>query len=286
MNLVFDHKTFLEQEQERGTHLIETLQRPKYRRLKHPELSRRNAVYLYANNPTARVRFARVFLSGVMDHLKSRSGGDRLKGAVYLVTFALERFCCPLKEAERYDLRPLQAWVRQAVEGLSYLGMTEAAFYSNKSLPGQEKEPTVSWHVHLLVWGVSRPTLKTLVDGVSAKHPSLIPGLPSGHYRLIKPKDLASKTLYMLKSPQEYRVWPVKEEVIDPETGEITVHVTDRYRQKSRDLRPKDRVRMCAALQDRYLDWMMLGGGAGKDLLRSIRKQGCSTLIERPCMRG
>ena len=53
--------------------------------------------------------------------------------------------------------------------------------------------------------------------------------------------------------------------------GLVLDSVTGRYRQKSRDLRPKDQVRMCAVLRDRYLDWMMLGGGAGKDLLRSIR---------------
>jgi hypothetical protein len=115
--------------------------------------------------------------------------------------------------------------------------------------------------------------LKALVDAVSAKYPSLIADLPSADYRLIKPEHLEGKVLYMLKSPHEYRVWPKKDEVIDPETGEITVQSTGRYRQKSRKLRRGDQVRLFRVMQDRYLDHLMLGGGAGRDLLLSIREK-------------
>jgi hypothetical protein len=72
--------------------------------------------------------------------------------------------------------------------------------------PERDQRQTISWHVHLLVWGVSRAALKALVDEVS-EAPSLVPGPPSADYRLIRPEHLDGKILYILKSPREYRVW-------------------------------------------------------------------------------
>jgi len=242
-------------------------------------------------------------LETVKSHLQSPTDESLLRCPVYLVTFALERFCCSVAEARTYDLRPLQAWVRQRMEGLSYLGMVDVAFYSNISVDtgvypipeGDEAEKvrplerdrrqTVSWHVHLFVWGVPRAQLKALVDEVNAtlahgvpKNPSLVPGLRAADYREVKPKYFEGKVLYILKSPREYRVWDEKEELIDWETGEIMVELTGRFRQKSRRLRRGDGVRIFRVMQDRYLDWMMLGGGAGRDLLLSIRKEALKPL--------
>lgn len=267
------------------------------------ELDFRGALYLYANNPKARVRFARIFLEAVKSHLKSPTNEDLLKCPVYLVTFALKRFACSMEDAKTYDLRPLQAWVRQKMEGFSYLGMVDVAFYSNVNvqtgvypLPEKEEAKKVkpserdrgqmaSWHVHLLVWGVPRARLKTLVDEVnvmlangSPKNPSLVDGLRAADYRQVKSERFEGKVLYILKSPREYRVWPEKEEVIDPETGEIAQPLTGRFIQRSRVLRCGDGVRMFQVMQDRYLDGMMLGGGAGRDLLWSIRKEALKPL--------
>jgi hypothetical protein len=260
------------------------------------ELEFRGSLYLYANNTKARVQFGRAFLDTLRRPLQSPRDKNLLRCPIYLVTFTLKRFCCSVEEAKDYDLRPLQAWVRQQMEGLSYLGMVEAAFYSNFNvqtglcvLPDEDEAKkvktsernrgqTISWHVHLLVWGVPRAVLKALVDEVSAKHPSLVPGLPSADYRLIPPEHFDGKILYILKSPREYRVWLKKREETDPDTGEITVQPTERYRQKSRRLRRGDGVRMFQVMHDRYLDGMMLGGGAGRYLLRSIRKEALQPL--------
>jgi hypothetical protein len=43
------------------------------------------------------------------------------------VKFTLKKFCCSIEEAATYDLNAFQAWVRQTMEGLSYLGMVECA---------------------------------------------------------------------------------------------------------------------------------------------------------------
>jgi hypothetical protein len=288
-------------ERQLATNLKEVMER-KRRVIGAQELQRANSVYLYANNPEARAGFSRVFLSTLTDHLKSPVNEDRLRTPVYLVTFALRRFCCPIQEAAGFDLKPLQAWVRQAMEGMSYLGFVEAAFYSNLTLGPEAKKArvkpkietkhrnkpttkkrhgTISWHVHLIVWGTSRATLKATVDDISAKHPSLITGLPAADYRRIRPEHFAGKVLYILKVPREYRVWPKKQEVIDPETGEITTHATGRFTQKSRIMRSGDQVRMFEVMRDRYLDLMMLGGGAGKDLLLAIREEALKPLRAR-----
>jgi hypothetical protein len=241
--------------------LKDVIERRKLKVIGAQELQRANSVYLYANNPEARARFSKIFLSNLTDHLKSPRQEDRLRCPVYLVTIALKRFCCPIKDAAAFDLKPLQAWVRQAMEGMSYLGFVEAALYSNMTLGPEAKKGqvkvkiesktttttttttkkrhgTISWHVHLIVWGASRAMLKATVDDISAKHPSLITGLPSADYRRIRPEHFAGKVLYILKSPREYRVWPKKQEVIDPETGEITTHATGRFTQKKPDHAP------------------------------------------------
>src|SRR5215211_658728 len=86
------------------------------------------------------------------------------------------RFCCPIQDATEFDLKRLQGWMRQAMEGTSYLGFVEAALYSNLTLGPEAKKGqvkpkierktmtatkskkrhgTISWHVHLIVWGTS-----------------------------------------------------------------------------------------------------------------------------------
>jgi hypothetical protein len=271
MTITTNQRMFIQTEEDLGTRLLKALGRPKYKALDPSELQHLNAVYHFANNPCARVRFARIFVSSVINHLTSGPNQQHLRCEVYLVTFALKRFCCSLKDADCYDLRPLQAWVREVMGDLSYIGMVEAALYTNKSLKLEEREPTVSWHVHILAWDVTRAKLRGLVDEISTEHQSLIEGLPAADYRRVAPVHLASKALYMLKSPREYRIWPKKEEVVDTVTGEIEIRRTGRFRQKSRLLRRREQIQMFEVMRDRYLDWMMVGGGAGRELLLSIR---------------
>src|SRR5215204_3520063 len=127
-------------ERQIAANLKEAIERQKRRVIGVQELQRSNSVYLYANNPNARSRFSRVFLSTLSDHLKSPVREDRLRCPVYLVTIALKRFWCPIQDAGGFDLKPLQAWVRQVMEGTSYLGFVEAALYSNLTLEPEAKK--------------------------------------------------------------------------------------------------------------------------------------------------
>ncbi|GEO17787.1 hypothetical protein MAE02_54830 [Microvirga aerophila] len=169
------------------------------------------------------------------------------------------------------------------MQGYSYIGMTEAALYSNWSMKPGSKDKTVLWHVHLFVWRTNRASLKALVDEINNNHESLIPTLCPADYRQIPCDHFIGKVLYLLKSPQEYRVWSSKDEVVDPETGEIMLQLNGRYRQKSRALRPVDQVRAFRFLRNRYLDHLMLAGGEGKALLTAIRWKALEPLRFHQC---
>jgi hypothetical protein len=274
-------KTFQKAELKVGNRLRQKLQGLG----EHPSRYRnelvRGSIYLFANNPEARVCFAKACLDTLAAFFEITPDADCANRAVYHVTLAPRRFCCPLGKAADTNLRPLQAWVRQMMQGHSYIGMVEAAYYSNWDLEPGGKDKTVSWHVHLLVWGASRASLKTLVDEINERHDSLIPFLRAADYRKIPSSLLIDKALYMLKSPQEYRVWLGKREVVDPDTGEIVLQPSGRYRQRSRPLRPIDQVRVYRFMRDRYLDHMMVGGGTGSELLKAIRRKALEPLHSR-----
>jgi hypothetical protein len=120
--------------------------------------------------------------------------------------------------------------------------------------------------------------LKTLVDDINEHQECLVPTLRPADYRQIPREHLIGKALYLLKSPQEYRVWLSKEETDDPDTGEITLQSNGRYRQKSRALRPADQVRVYHFMRNRYLDHLMMAGGAGRELLKAVRRQALEPL--------
>jgi hypothetical protein len=91
--------------------------------------------------------------------------------------------------------------------------------------------------------------------------------------------EALGKTLYMLKAPQsEHRVYPMKAEEIDEETGEFLRRPTGRFKQKKRPLRSGDMAKMCKVLAEKCLDQLAFAGGAGKPVLKAIRADALAPL--------
>ncbi|WP_262273059.1 hypothetical protein [Microvirga yunnanensis] len=192
-------------------------------------------------------------------------------GPLHFVTIACRRFSCAVDGGAAFDVQQVQSHARQALHGFNYLGMVEVAYYGNIGLaPGVRG--ALCFHVHAIVWGVSAHRLNRALAAVDAREQSLLPGVRPTDRRSLTVNRLPGKLLYMLKSPsKEYRVYPMRGEFTDQETGEITVGPTGKWRQLKQRLRFGGLVAARSALVDRYLDRLAFAGGAGISLLNRIR---------------
>jgi hypothetical protein len=177
--------------------------------------------------------------------------------------------CCTTDEPQKIPIRKFRKRLRPRVEGLNYVGMIEPAFYVNLCQGARYKgRRAVSWHAHLIVWGVSTSELKRLVAEWNSEgvYQSIADGIPAAHREEINPRTFSTAVCYTLKSPANgYRLR--KREVIT-EHGEIV----SKFTQWKQRLRPGERVRLFHLTKHLYLDQMSLAGGRGVSLLRGIKK--------------
>jgi len=74
-----------------------------------------------------------------------------------------------------------------------------------------------------------------------------------------------------MKAPtMEYKVYPMRQTVIDKTTGELSKADTGRFRQRTYKMRPGKRALMCELLRGRCIDHMIFGQGEGKRMALSI----------------
>ena len=227
------------------------------------ELDPRATNYLYANNTDARIRFARV---------AARQIGEMAEGsnqAFSWVTLAPKKFVVAEQAAASFDPKRIQAWTRQELHGLNFIGMVEPALYTNVGDIMAGIRRVVAWHVHVISWGVSEARLAAIMDGINRRYDALLPGVDPAFGVPLANEDVVGKALYMLKAPMsEYRVYAKRATRFDRETGEITTPTTGRFKQKKQALRPGDMVRMCNVLADKHLHRLLFAGGRGVRCLK------------------
>lgn len=226
-----------------------------------------SALYLPANNHAARIDYTRIATAHVIPFTESLPGST----PVFWVTLIAERFTDPLDRAGDFDPFPLQQWARAILPGCSFVGMVEAALYSNVGLVLNGLQKVVSWHTHLLLWGVTAQRMTKLRDRINQRVSTMIPGIKAAHFRQLQPEEIDGQALYMLKAPvNEYRVYPMKETVADDDTGEITTPTTGRFRTKKYQLGPGDLVRMTNIMSGKTLDTLSFAAGQGRTVLKAI----------------
>jgi hypothetical protein len=229
--------------------------------------------YLYANNFDARILFGRVAARRIGEMVEASDE------AFSWVTLAPGKFVVAEGAAASFDPKRIQAWTRQELHGLDFIGMVEAALYTNVGDVMAGVRRVVAWHVHLISWGMSEARQTALMDGINRRYDALLPGVDPAFGVPLAKQDVVGKALYMLKAPMsEYRVYARRATRFDRETGEITTPTTGRFRQKKQALRPGDMVRMCNVLADKHLDRLLFAGGAGAPLLAEIRAEGLEPL--------
>jgi len=240
-------------------HLLETLD-------SNPNL-------LSAVSPRGRIRWGKLICRELSDHFDL--GSDKLEPdqRIFLVTLC-DRRCCTPNDAKNIDVAGFISLLVAGLQGLSYLGMLEPAYYVNVSdgvrIYGKR---LVSWHVHLLAWGTSREKIKKRIKRLNRK--VLVPvadGLAAAHQKCISKGKLASKVAYMLKSPKKaYRLGKVRWVMPDGK-------VTPRFKQWKDDLRPGDHLALFRLMQDMHLDELAVGGGEGIAILRRVKRRALHNL--------
>lgn len=234
------------------------------------QLKHEAARLLFANNPYARVALAKC----VVRSMKEISAAVTKESPAFFVTLIPNEFAVELNEEASFDVCPLKRWAKRALRGLRCLGMVEAALYTNLRKNAGTWTPTVSWHVHLIVWGTSYSSLNQRLAAIRERHNSLVEGIDAAHsMRLTDGSKVEEKLYYMLKSPlKEYRIAKRRPKAgYDRETGEFLE--CNGFQQWKRDLRTGHLVQMCNVMQDQHLDRLLFGIGEGEEIHRRIRRE-------------
>ena len=181
-----------------------------------------------------------------------------------------DRRCCTSHQEKEIDIPRFIRILRRGLRGSSYLGMIEPAYYVNVCEGARiHGKRLVSWHLHLIAWGISPREMKKRIERLN-KSGALLPiadGLAAAHQKCISRDKLADKVCYILKAPKKaYRLYKYEQVTSD---GEII----PRFKQKKDDLRPGERLTLFRLLQDHYLDQLALGGGEGAELLRRLKRR-------------
>ena len=224
--------------------------------------------WMSAMSPGGRIRWGELVCEEFSDHFYLGPNKPEPDQRIFLVTLC-DRRCCTSHQEKNIDIPAFIRILRRGMRGLSYFGMIEPAYYVNvcKGTHVHGKR-MVSWHVHLLAWGISPREMKKRIDRLNQG--ILLPiahGLAAAHQKCISKGKLADKFCYVLKSPRKaYRLY--KYEQISPD-GEII----PKFKQWKDDLRPGERLTLFRLMQDMYLDHLALAGGEGAEILRRMKRR-------------
>jgi hypothetical protein len=230
------------------------------------ELLPRDAPFLAMNNPEACIKFNQIF-----SHHLGIFGHETVN---HLVTFTLDRNTKSLLEARSFSIRELQAWVRQQLLGFDFVAQIDIAPYTNFAR-GNQRGPFLSFHPHIVTSNASYDELLAVRDRINRVYDAFVPGCPAADVSLVTPGTLHCLSSYMTKEPiRDYKVFAVRDEVVDIETGEVTEQPTGRFRQYSDEqANPGVQLAVRSVTAAYYLDKLVFAGGArGRETLEAIRK--------------
>ncbi|WP_432287675.1 hypothetical protein SLT36_11960 [Aminobacter sp. BA135] len=238
--------------------------------------TRGGAQELRASNSQARIEFLRATL-------KTFGASDAVSAAskFFFLTLSPKEFAVPLEEAAGFDQETIKSWAGGLLGGFHYIGIVEAAYYSNySSVPGVPGA-TVSWHVHAVIWGCDESSLKAVVQAVNRDYDALLPGGKPADKRSLSAESVASKIVYMLKGQvREYRVYPAKREEMNEETGEFTTPLTGKWKQRKRPLRKGDAAKMLKVVGERTIPMLCFSGGEGAAIWASAQAHARQVIME------
>lgn len=239
------------------------------------QLTKDAAKYLYATNAHARIEFVKVFRK----HIRSFVSGEENSQRFFFVTLTPGQYAVALSEAAAFDVRRLQSWTWGNLGRLDFIGMVEAAHYRNLGLGLGHNETTVSWHVHLIAWGIDRVELQQRIFAINAKNSSLTPGFSPAHFRDITLDEVVKQTTYMSKAPmKEHSTYPTHRMIENPKTCRKEKIPTGKWKHAKGPYNRRGIAMMTNVMANQYLDKLLFAGGRGKVLAKAIREEALEPL--------
>jgi hypothetical protein len=222
--------------------------------------------WMSAVSPGARVRWGEMVCQEFSHHFHLGPDKAEPDQRIFLLTLC-DRRCCTSHQEKNIDIPAFIRILRRGLRGLSYFGMIEPAYYVNVCEGARiHGKRLVSWHLHMIAWGISPGEMKKRISGLN-KSGALLPiadGLAAAHQKCISG---GKKFCYILKSPRKaYRLYKYEQVTAD---GEIFL----RFKQKKADLRSGERLTLFRLMQDLYLDHLALAGGDGAEILRRVKRR-------------
>ena len=195
---------------------------------------------------------------------------------IYWVTL-VDINCAVSVGATNVDIESIKKRLRSGLSGLSYFGVLEPAYYVNQQHGRFPAPRCMFWHLHALVWGISRKALSALLRELKAsgRYIAIAEGFDGVRAKRIKQGELPKVVGYMLKSPSwAYRLSRLEEKGPDGEVQtDIDGQALTSYMQGKSKLRPGERITLFHTMKGHYLDKLAVAGGDGAALLARAKRR-------------
>jgi hypothetical protein len=271
MNLNETLKYFRRQEKRSGQLLLEAVCRDK--KTNYDMLISANSLYLPAVNTKARIQWGTSLIRELFEFFEMPDTESDPEIPIFFVTL-VDKSLVTSAQPQNIDAELFKRKLGARLRGSNYIGMIEPGYYYNAFDEESEKTPPlVSWHGHLLVWGISKEQLSRIIKKLNRKLEAVMPDFAAAHWKRVERGKFGQKICYLAKSPcKEYSI------------GKYTVWEKNgepHYKHNKRDIRPGTRVKLFHLMQPMYLDQLTMAGGEVVEILKRIKFGGLQNYRRR-----
>lgn len=189
------------------------------------------------------------------------------KRSFYAIDLVCRDFIFDIPEGRQFDVSRLRRWVKNLLPDVSFLGGVDLAYYYDGNLVPGKQPPFLSWHAHVIAWGVSEEELNKLKKLAEMQFSAGWEGAEVFHFKKWAADKIVGRAMYALKSAMsEYSVARTKE-IVDPVTGVVRGGTVV---QNKRELRQASKLEIIRAIGDRKIHDLMIAGGGGKKVKSQI----------------
>lgn len=216
---------------------------------------------------SARAVWAHFVCEELERHFSYDSATGEINKKVFFFTL-VDIGCARSLNEHKVDLRPIARKLRKGLRGYNFIGVIEPGLYSH--INAEVKSPCgsscVSWHMHVLLWGISRKRAKRLVKRLnkSKKYIPLWPGQDGVFQRQVRKGEFPQALGYILKPAKSAYRLGRRRESTDANPSFI------QYRSK---LRPGERLTLYLQMRHLSLPETWIAGGKGSALLGMVKRR-------------
>lgn len=254
-----------------------SLKRFKLKPLDRHRIKPQQSHQLLAVNSQSRVHWGRIVCGELARFFCDSGDGTDHNQEILFVTLC-DRACVRTVDGlTNVGLSEIKERLRYGLRGLNYFAVVEPALYVNwplSRLRGRAKQ-CISWHVHALVWGISKKRMQKRLRVLKERgwYQKLERGLKPTSVKPIRPGRLPRAVAYMIKSPAfAYRVSAVDCDMNGKGVIDENDEVQRRFRQSKAPLRHGERLTLYFAMRYLHLDDLALAGGRGRSMLATAKR--------------